>query len=116
MKLFLRTLAGFLVLACLGSVLAIGAGISEQSVAGALDETTTTTSSKATTTTAVLSCRRRICALHLELVVLHTIQFHTSGPRCHGLHANRQGILRLILMLCWRRRWPCIWDLQAGFQ
>jgi phage tail sheath protein FI len=52
MKLFLRTLAGFLVLACLGSVLAIGAGISEQSVAGALDETTTTTSSKATTTTA----------------------------------------------------------------
>jgi len=52
MKLFLRTLAGFLVLACLGSVLAIGAGVSEQSVAGALDETTTTTSSKATTTTA----------------------------------------------------------------
>jgi len=51
MKLILRILPGFFVLACLGSALAIGADFSGQSAAGALDETTTTTSSKATTTT-----------------------------------------------------------------
>jgi len=51
MKMILRTVAGFLVVACLGAVLAVGADLASESVAVALDETTTTTAQKATTTT-----------------------------------------------------------------
>lgn len=46
MKLILRTVAGFLVVVCLGSVLAVGADLASESVAVALDEST----SRSTTT------------------------------------------------------------------
>ncbi len=51
MKLILRTVAGFLVVACLGALLTVAAELASESVAVALDETTTTTAPKVTTTT-----------------------------------------------------------------
>jgi len=51
MKLILRTVAVLVVVVCFGSVLAVGADFTSESVAVALDETTTTAAPKATTTT-----------------------------------------------------------------